>query len=135
METNSLKTICFIDDDQDMINIAKLAFRALAGVQVSYFNSATTALNYIAQKQTDLVICDYLMPEMDGTAVIKQIKQFPLTPSPIIFILSGEEDPLILDSIRKAGANLVLKKSDGMRTLGKQIPELWTNSKKQANAA
>ena len=73
-DMNARTNILVIDDEE----VVRRSFhRALAGSQckVDTAPSGTTALQAMASKPFDVVLLDLRMPEMDGVAVLEQIKR------------------------------------------------------------
>jgi DNA-binding NarL/FixJ family response regulator len=68
------KRLLLIDDDPNLILLVKdyLEFR---GYEVVTAENGKEALHMLAQDLPDLIICDIMMPEMDGYATIEHIRQ------------------------------------------------------------
>jgi len=66
--------ILVVDDDPEARrSIAEML--EMAGYRVSSVTCGAEALEYLQENKADLVLCDVLMPEMDGFAVLKNIKR------------------------------------------------------------
>ena len=69
------KNILFIDDEEVCRIAGKLILRG-AGGKITLADGASTALSILETKQNfDLIIVDYLMPEMNGIELIKKIRK------------------------------------------------------------
>jgi DNA-binding NarL/FixJ family response regulator len=68
------KRLLLIDDDPNLILLVKdyLEFR---GYEVVTAENGKEAIHMLAQDLPDLIICDIMMPEMDGYATIEHIRQ------------------------------------------------------------
>ena len=80
------KKLLLIDDDPNLILLVKdyLEFR---GYNVVTAENGREALDVLDQNIPDMIICDVMMPEMDGYALVKHIRQEPQTNSiPILFL-------------------------------------------------
>ena len=66
--------IVIIDDDHCIID---LTTRILSqrGFQVYSATSALEGMDIIARKNPELVLLDYIMPEMDGLTALREIKR------------------------------------------------------------
>lgn len=100
---NSLsgRTVLLIDDEPLVLRSGERLLRAL-GCQVLSAASGREAIDLVKDKDgnLDLVIVDFIMPEMDGVAVIEELQQ--LYPSLPVILASGytrESDRL--ESIRE----------------------------------
>jgi CheY-like chemotaxis protein len=86
-------TVLVIDDE---LHIRKLICRMLdcAGFEVLEANSGQRAFQIIEQTPPDIITCDISMPEMDGFAVIKALRENPATHHiPVVVITAvGQQD-------------------------------------------
>jgi DNA-binding NtrC family response regulator len=78
-------------DDEEMVLTSISAFLSLeTNYDVTTFTSAKKALEHIAKNETDLVISDYLMPEMDGISFLGKVRD--IRPEVPRIILTGYAD-------------------------------------------
>lgn len=80
------KRLLLIDDDPNLILLVKdyLEFR---GYQVITAENGREALEVLEQELPDMIICDVMMPEMDGYAFVNQVRQEERTSwIPILFL-------------------------------------------------
>ena len=83
--------VVLIVDDEDMVAISIKSFLMLeTEYDVTTFNSPTEAIEHLKQRTVDLVISDYLMPDLDGISFLLQVKQ--LQPHAIRILLTGYAD-------------------------------------------
>lgn len=86
-----MKKILIVDDSQDIIT-SLVDFLEEEEYQVQYALDAYSALEITKTFLPDLVICDILMPGMDGYGYYKEIKKTKLTAEiPIIFITASTD--------------------------------------------
>jgi DNA-binding NtrC family response regulator len=80
-----------IVDDEEMVLTSLSSFLNLeTDYNVHTFSSAKKALDYIKKNNVNLVISDYLMPEMDGITFLAQVRDYkPEIPR---IILTGYAD-------------------------------------------
>jgi CheY-like chemotaxis protein len=67
--------VLVVDDDADMRELAAFTLMQ-SGAQVTTAASAAQALTLLNQSVPDLLLCDIGMPEMDGYALIRQIRKW-----------------------------------------------------------
>lgn len=80
-----------IVDDEEMVLTSISSFLMLeTEYEVSTFLSAKEALAFIEENDVDLVISDYLMPEMDGIQFLGEVKR--IKPETTRIILTGYAD-------------------------------------------
>ena len=80
------KKLLLIDDDPNLILLVKdyLEFR---GYQVMTAENGREALDILEQNIPDMIICDVMMPEMDGYALVNHIREEPRTNRiPVLFL-------------------------------------------------
>jgi DNA-binding NarL/FixJ family response regulator len=82
-------TLLLIDDDRNIILLAKdyLEFR---DYEIFSATNGKEALDLIGKKSFDLIVCDIMMPEMDGYTFVKKIRQNPETNFIPVIFLSGK---------------------------------------------
>ncbi len=84
--TKDNKKLLLIDDDPNLILLVKdyLEFR---GYNVDTAENGREALEVLDQNVPDMIICDVMMPEMDGYALVKHIREEPVTNRiPVLFL-------------------------------------------------
>ncbi len=80
------KKLLLIDDDPNLILLVKdyLEFR---GYKVVTAENGREALEVLDHNIPDMIICDVMMPEMDGYSLVKHIRQEPHTNAiPVLFL-------------------------------------------------
>ena len=80
------KKLLLIDDDPNLILLVKdyLEFR---GYNVDTAENGREALEVLDHLIPDMIICDVMMPEMDGYTLIKHIREEPVTNRiPVLFL-------------------------------------------------
>ena len=89
--TNSRVPLLVIVDDEEMVLASLRSFLALeTDYEVLTFSSPLRALESIRESQIDLVISDYLMPEMTGIEFLLEVKK--LQPYATRILLTGYAD-------------------------------------------
>jgi len=83
--------VILVVDDEEMVLISIKAFLMLeTDYEVITCNGPAAGLEMVKQQTVDLVISDYLMPEMDGISFLMQVKT--LQPHTIRILLTGYAD-------------------------------------------
>ena len=80
------KKLLLIDDDPNLILLVKdyLEFR---GYEVVTAENGREALEVLEQQTPDMIICDVMMPEMDGYSLVSTIRSDPKTSwIPVLFL-------------------------------------------------
>jgi two-component system, sensor histidine kinase and response regulator len=80
------KRILVVDDDENILNLEKTILEQ-KGFEVTPAGGGVEALQLLAEKGFDLVLLDVMMPEVDGFAVCRRIKEDPRHKDlPVIFL-------------------------------------------------
>lgn len=104
-----MSRILLIEDDPDTGETIQ-AMLELDGHEVTWLDSGKRAIPHLEASPTavDLVLCDILMPEMDGLEVLMKVRQVAPT-LPFISMTARKETPY-LEAASHFGANEVLEK-------------------------
>jgi DNA-binding NarL/FixJ family response regulator len=84
--TGTQKKLLLIDDDPNLILLVKdyLEFR---GYEVVTAENGREALEVLEKQTPDMIICDVMMPEMDGYSLVSAIRSDPKTSwIPVLFL-------------------------------------------------
>lgn len=106
-------TVLHIEDDPDIRVIVEIALSLDPGILVHSVADGAAALAMIAANAAftpDLLLSDYLLPDMDGTALADRLKAIArVAATPLVFLtaLAGQADQ---DRLRAAGAAGVVTK-------------------------
>jgi DNA-binding NtrC family response regulator len=89
-QQSSIPTIVIIDDEEMVLTSLSSFLSLETDYSVVTFSRAQDALDYVREHRVDLVISDYLMPEMDGITFLAKVKQ--MQPNATRIILTGYAD-------------------------------------------
>ena len=84
------QTIIVVDDEEIVLTSIDSFLALETEYNVLTFFSAKEALDYIKEDEVDLVISDYLMPEMDGITFLAYVRE--IRPEVPRIILTGYAD-------------------------------------------
>ena len=91
MERKRESQILVIEDEQD-IRESIVDILMLEGYSVASAENGVLGLEEIYKKKPDLILCDIMMPDMDGFEVMKQVKMlFPRYEIPLVYITALSE--------------------------------------------
>ena len=104
------RRILVVDDEDDIREVTRLSLELMAGWEVLDASSGREALRSAAAARPDAVLLDFMMPEMDGPATLRALRDDPATrPIPVI-MLTAVSHPDELQRLREAGADGVIAK-------------------------
>lgn len=84
-----MKNVFFIDDEENILNSLKRAFRN-ESYTCHFFTSANEAIKVIKETKPHVVVSDVLMPEMNGFELLKEVKR--VSPGTVRVMLTGYAD-------------------------------------------
>ncbi len=70
------KTLLLVDDDPNLVLLLQ-DYLELRGYRVLAASQGEEALGILAQETPDLIICDVMMPEMDGYNFVRHVRDNP----------------------------------------------------------
>ena len=110
------KKIKLVDDSSVMLrNIKNILDRKY---MVFITTSGKQALHAIPEKEPDLVVLDYKMPEMDGRAVFEEMQKDEYMKNiPVIFLTSVSDRKTIQSILKLQPAGYILKPPDQDKVL------------------
>jgi CheY-like chemotaxis protein len=90
LEARQSGTILVVDDDPAMLDLARQALR-LCGYHVHSARDGSEALEILGRIGVDLLVCDVLMPGLDGRALGQRLVAEGST-VPMLFISSSAQE-------------------------------------------
>jgi CheY-like chemotaxis protein len=112
-----------IDDDPVVLALIRAGLELVAGWRVTTESAAVPGIESVGRESPDVVVVDYLLPEMDGLEVCRRLKADPVTAGIPVVILTGRTT-IGADEVRSAGAEGIIFKPVDPRTLAGAIEEV-----------
>lgn len=111
-----MKTILLIDDDEAIRTVLGRTLQHY-GYRVILAASGKEGLEVARQQLPDLILTDFNMPEMDGQAVLNQIRQDPALSNRQVVLMTGDPKAITPRKGMESGADDFLLKPVGMEDL------------------
>lgn len=106
---NDNYTLLIVDDIKQNIQLLATILEK-EGYSIGYALSGKEALKVIDYTEFDLILLDYIMPEMNGVETCKEIKKHPrYINTPIIFITANQNDKILLDAFSAGAVDYITK--------------------------
>jgi CheY-like chemotaxis protein len=114
-------TVLVVDDDEFHRELAGRILES-EGFGVHFAGSGREALSLLALNCIDLILMDFLMPDMNGLDVLKRLSVEPqLTEIPVIMITGNSERDLVLTSVQVGAVDFIVKPWDR----GTLMAKIW----------
>jgi len=127
--------LLIIDDSKSILAALRLAISEFTDCEIETFTSPLEALERSRAVAFGLVIVDYMMPDMNGVEVIRQLRnQSRHQSAPIVMITSRTERSIRLEAL-EAGATDFLNKPFDTHELRARVSNLIALQKAQLELA
>jgi two-component system OmpR family response regulator len=127
MPAQTLNRICYVEDDPDIQRIVRVSLERVGKMTVEIVDDSTRAVEAIIAFKPDLVMLDWMMPIMDGPAVLRKMREHAdLKNLPVVFI-TAKASQRELDELRALGAVGTISKPFSPRDLPDQLRAIWKN--------
>jgi CheY-like chemotaxis protein len=85
--SSAVRNVLVVDDDENIRTIVDFSIRAYGDCQVTMASSGQEAIDFVRQREFDLIVLDVMMPHLDGPATLQAIRnQNPDFRTPIAFL-------------------------------------------------
>ncbi|MFW6137875.1 MAG: response regulator [Spirochaetota bacterium] len=110
LEEAKRKKILVVDDDPDFLEISKKMLQKIADADIKTTASGFDAGVLVAEWYPDLILLDFIIPDLDGFEVTRKLKSdHRLKKIPIVAVTSIT-DPDQLEKVKKSGVDAVINK-------------------------
>ncbi|MDD4963806.1 MAG: response regulator [Gallionella sp.] len=125
--TEPLTRILYVEDEPDIQMIARLALETLGGFTLEVCSSGKEALEKITTFQPQLILLDVMMPGMDGSTTLRELRKLPMfADTPTIF-MTAKVQPGEVTGYKQIGAVDVIPKPFDPMTLSTQVLDIWAH--------
>lgn len=122
-------SVILAEDDPDIQLVARLSLER-AGFTVRVAGNGREALLAIRDAAPDVVLLDWMMPELDGPETCRQLKADPATAAiPVIFLTAKSQEAEIQRGLSLGAAGYVTKPFDALQ-LGQQVKDILAATSK-----
>jgi CheY-like chemotaxis protein len=117
------RKILLADDSVTIQKVVELTFSDGA-YQVQCVSNGRAAVQKIQEDQPDILLCDVIMPEMNGYDVAAFVKKNPSYSSIPVILLTGTFEPFDEEKARQSGADSYITKPFDSKMLVDKVEEL-----------
>jgi len=125
MPTQPLRRICCVEDDDDIRRIMRLSLERIGKMTVDLVADPALAIDSMIAFRPDLVVLDWMMPGMDGPALLRKMRELPETRAlPVVFV-TAKASQRELAELRALGAAGTISKPFAPKDLPEQLRAIW----------
>lgn len=118
------KTILVVDDEEDVRALIELGLQMKAGWTVLNARSGEEALEMAAAHQPDVILLDWMMPNMDGRATLQRLKADPANRHIPVILMTAKGQSSVQESFTGLEVAAVFTKPLRPLLLPEQIMEV-----------
>ncbi len=121
----------------DSLSVRKVVQRALESKRIEVLSAASgsEAMEQIAREAPDLIVCDVIMPDMDGYQICDFVKKHPTLGQTPVLLISGIVNSTVLERAAKVRSDDVMRKPFAADELLHRIESLLLAAGRPTTAA
>ena len=104
MENRTNNNILIVNDSLTLNTLLQLTLEA-EGFDVVFAETGLDGLKEAMSGQYNLILLDYVLPDINGLDVCRKLRKEPLTKNTTIAFISGKDESEISEAIVRAGAD------------------------------
>lgn len=116
-------TILIVDDEEDVVSALKFRL-AMSGCEVLTASNGAQALEVLRDNPVNLVLADFMMPELNGLELTRMVKAHPKWFETKVLLFSCNIEPQYRQRALELGALDYLPKTDGANAIVNRVYEI-----------
>lgn len=127
-------TILIVDDEEDVVSALKFRL-AMSGCEVLTASNGAQALEVLRERPVNLVLADFMMPELNGLELTRMVKAHPKWFETKVLLFSCNIEPQYRQRALELGALDYLPKTDGANAIVNRVYEILEIDQPEAAAS
>jgi len=116
-----MNTILIIDDEEDLVFFIKSALELHGRYRVLHSTDGKSGMEIARREKPNLILLDIMMPEMDGLAVLKELKKDAKTMAiPVVMLTAKNDNHTMMEAASSYAQHYIVKPVE-MDVLAAQI--------------
>ena len=125
MPSQPLSRVCYVEDDEDIQRIVRMSLERIGKLTVEIVSDPNLAIDRMIAFKPDLVMLDWMMPELDGPTLLRKMRDVPATSAlPVVFITAKASDRELAE-LMALGAAGAISKPFAPTELPDQLRAIW----------
>ncbi len=110
-----MQRIAIIDDSDINLALLKALVGKIGDCEAVTFSNSQAGLRWCAEHQPDLVLVDYMMPDLDGLRFIERLRATPGHEEiPVLMITANDDRGVRHEALRIGATDFLTKPLDGV---------------------
>jgi CheY-like chemotaxis protein len=122
--TVKLQQVLLIDDDDSVRELALMGLEGMTDWKIELAASASEGLEKAKKSHPDLILLDFVMPDMNGLEAFAKLQEDPELKDIPVILMTGKTEPKEVEQFLKSGLSGVITKPFDPVTLSEQIEEI-----------
>ena len=129
LENRKEYVVLIVDDEPDVLELLKDMLAGLQGLKIIEVTNGFTAGAKLVEERPDVILLDFLMPELDGFEFCRFMRQDPRFKDIPVIAVTGLKSQMDFEKMKESGVNdilvkpvsedLLIEKIEGFRHLKK----------------
>jgi CheY-like chemotaxis protein len=115
-----MASVLVVDDDESTCDALQRLLSRM-GYAAECVRDGRSALDAVETVKPDVIVLDWMMPEMDGLEVLRRLRQTPAAKDVPVLLYSAVDNPDLVGEAAKLGAQECVLKSGGFYSLYERI--------------
>ena len=125
MPARPLTRVLCVEDDDDIRRILRLSLEKIGQMTVELVADPAEAMESIVAFKPELVMLDWMMPGIDGPALLRKMRENPATCAlPVVFV-TAKASRRELAELQALGAAGTISKPFAAKDLPDQLRSIW----------
>ena len=112
--------VLVVDDDESTCDALQRLLSRM-GYSTACVRDGRAALDAVESVRPDVIVLDWMMPEMDGLEVLRRLRESPAAKDVPVLFYSAVDNPDLVGEAEKLGAQECVLKSGGFYPLYERI--------------
>lgn len=124
-----LKCVLCVDDDKDILEVARMSLEIVAGLDVTTCENGLAAIELARQLKPDIILLDVMMPGIDGPTTLRRIQADPAIAHIPVVLVTARVQAHEMSRYLDLGATRVIPKPFDPMTLHREISAIWERAR------
>lgn len=125
MDTDFSLKILYVEDEDDIREITRIALSDIGGHDLCVCSSGLEAIQKAQSFNPHIILLDVMMPEMDGTQTLAELKKFPNLIEALFIFMTAKVQNSEVNHLLSLGAVSVISKPFDPIQLPEILRDIW----------